>query len=68
MDSLGTQHVVYKLNSRLEPVVLDLNTSTGFSVFYSKTEFKIGGLAVKNVTFMDLLLQLGGLETIFFIM
>jgi hypothetical protein len=40
---------------------VDANSNTGLAFFQNKTEFKFNGIAVKNVTFMDVLMQLGGL-------
>ena len=67
IEGLGFENIVYRINNCEEPVLLDSNTA-GFSFFHAKTAIKINSTPLKHVTFIDILLQLGGLETVFFIM
>ncbi len=65
VQSLGTQNITYQLNTRKDNVLID-NNKTGF--FQNKTIVVIHGNIQKQLNFIDVFLQLGGLETVFFIM
>lgn len=49
-------------------MIIDNNNNAGFSFFSSKTEVIVQAVPLKHLTFTDIFLQLGGLETFFFIL
>lgn len=59
---------MYRLNNREDAVIIDNNKNASFSFFSSKTEVILRAVPVKHLTFTDSFLQLGGLETVFFIL
>lgn len=65
VEGLGTQNITYQLNSRKDAILID-NNKTGF--FQTKTIVVVNGGIEKSLNFIDVFLQLGGLETVFFIM
>lgn len=58
VESLGTQNITYQLNSRKDSILID-NNKTGF--FQTKTIVVVNGSTEKQLNFIDVFLQLGGL-------
>lgn len=60
--NLGTSNLAYRFSNKVESAIVDCNEVPTFAFLKSKTEISlIGTASAKQITFIDILLQLGGL-------